>query len=84
MLKSLNSKNKKQNMPVLNTKEREECCRKCPIFKPADQTCNSRMWLNPNTDEVSVVQKAGYIRGCGCKMPFKWRNMGTHCIAGKW
>ena len=70
-------------MPVLSTNQREQVCKSCPIFKPTDQTCNSKLWINPDNDEVSVTAKAGFVRGCGCKMPFKWKNLSSHCIAGK-
>lgn len=71
-------------MPVLSTNQREQVCKSCPIFKPTDQTCNSKLWINPDTDEVSVTAKAGFIRGCGCHVLIKMRNYNAHCIAGKW
>lgn len=71
-------------MQGLNTDEREKICRKCPIFNPTEETCNSKLWLNPDTGSVSTVAKSGYIRGCGCKLKFKWVNIHNHCIAGKW
>ena len=71
-------------MQGLNIDEREQICRKCPIFNPTDVTCNSRLWIDPDTDEVSTTQKSGYIRGCGCILKFKWVNLSNHCIAGKW
>ena len=71
-------------MQELNTDERMEICKKCPIFKPSNKTCNSNLYLNPDTDEVSTTAKIGYIRGCGCNLSFKTRNRNNHCIAGKW
>ena len=68
-------------MQKLNT---ESICRKCPIFNPNNVTCNPNLWINPDTDDVSTYPKAGYIRGCGCKLKFKWANKSNHCIAGKW
>ena len=59
-------------------------CKKCPIFSPNDERCNSRLWLNPNTNEVSTISKPGFIRGCGCILSVKIKNKLNHCIAGKW
>lgn len=71
-------------MQESNIDNREEICRKCPIFNPNEITCNSKLWLNPDTNQVSTSAKSGYIRGCGCKLRFKWANIRNHCIAGKW
>ena len=51
--------------------DREEICRECPIFNPTNITCNPKLWLNPDTNDVSTHAKSGYIRGCGCKLKFK-------------
>ena len=67
-----------------NIKEREEICRSCPIFAKARGICNPNLWLNPNTNETSDRAKAGYIRGCGCSVFIKMKNLSNHCVAGKW
>ena len=64
--------------------ERKKICDKCPIYNPTEGTCNSRLWLNPNTNEVSTYNKTGFVRGCGCIVSVKMRNLLNHCIAGKW
>lgn len=83
MLNGLNQKNEIKNMKEYDT-ERLQICKRCPIFKPSDETCNSNLWINPNTDEISDTAKPNYIRGCGCKVMIKMRNKNSHCIAGKW
>jgi len=46
--------------------------------------CNPKLWLNPDTNEVSSFAKPGFIRGCGCHILIKMRNLNNHCVAGKW
>lgn len=69
-------------MKGLNTEERLEICNKCPIYK--NGRCNSSLWLNPDTNEISTRAKTGYIRGCNCIMKIKARGINNHCVAGKW
>ena len=72
-------------MKKYNTEERLAICYKCPIYNPQNGgRCNSNLWLNPETDEVSTHAKSGYIRGCNCIISIKARNSNNHCIAGKW
>lgn len=71
-------------MRELNIEKRKEICETCPIFKPSNKTCNPNLWINPDTDEVSTYSKTGFIRGCGCAVMIKMRNVSNHCIAGKW
>ena len=58
-------------------------CKKCPIYS-IDGRCNSKLWLNPDTNEVSTYQKVGFIRGCNCIIAIKAKNQSNHCVAGKW
>ena len=69
-------------MKEFSINERFEICRKCPIYN--NGKCNSNLWINPNTDEVSTYAKIGYVRGCGCIINVKAKNINNHCIAGKW
>lgn len=71
-------------MHVQNIDERRKICEECPIFNPTLGTCNPKLWINPDTDEVSTQAKAGYIRGCNCHVLLKLRNLNNHCVAGKW
>lgn len=67
------------------SKSRMQICRKCPIFsKKMGGICDSKLWINPNTDEISVSKQPGYIRGCGCRLNSKTRLPNAVCIADKW
>ena len=69
-------------MQELSTEERIEICEECPIFNKG--RCNSNLWINPKTDEVSTYAKIGFVRGCNCIIKIKARNKYNHCVAGKW
>ena len=77
-----NLKNKEKSMNVYSIEERLAICERCPLCTRG--RCNSNLWLNPKTDEVSTTAKIGYIRGCNCYVNIKARNMNNHCVAGKW
>lgn len=67
----------------MTPEEKLEICKKCPICDLENFRCNSKLLLNPETNDVSTTPKAGYIRGCGCDI--KRKVMGKkHCPAGKW
>ena len=64
---------------------RMEVCRKCPLFSNKfGGLCNSRLWLDPETNDISDVKQPGYISGCGCKLSFKTSVASEECPAGKW
>lgn len=46
--------------------------------------CNSKLWLNPDTGDISVHEKNGYKRGCGCRLLAKTKLKTAKCPAGKW
>ena len=71
-------------MRELNIEKRLEICKQCPIYSPINDTCNSKLWINPNNNLISTTQRAGYIRGCGCHIKYKVKNKASQCIAGKW
>ena len=71
-------------MHVQNIDERRKICQECPIFSSARAICNPKLWINPDTNEVSTSAKAGFIRGCNCHVLIKMRNLNAHCVAGKW
>ena len=62
--------------------ERMKICRECPIYH--NGRCNSNLWLNHDTNEVSTFAKPKFIRGCNCVISIKARNLINHCVAGKW
>ena len=63
-------------------KTRIKICERCPIYSRG--RCNSNLWINPDTNEVSTYARTGYIRGCNCLIAVKARNPNNHCVAGKW
>lgn len=69
-------------MNVSNIDDRLKICNKCPIF--TNGRCNSSLWIDPNTDEVSTYARPGFVRGCNCFINVKARNLHNHCVAGKW
>lgn len=64
--------------------ERLRICEVCPICDTDNWICNSRLYLNPETNEVSVSPKEGFIKGCGCAILYKYKNANKHCPAKKW
>ena len=66
-------------MQELSIEDRLKICNICPIYN--NGRCNSNLWLNPDTNEVSTYAKMGYIRGCNCYISVKARNPHNHCIA---
>lgn len=66
-------------------KIRQKICEACPIFSERHGgICNSNLWIDPKTDDISFVARDGYIRGCNCILRFKWNDPVGKCVAGKW
>ena len=63
--------------------ERTIICRKCPICDNVTEMCNADLYLNPETNDVSVYPKEGYIKGCGCHLKWKIANIKSKCLALK-
>ena len=60
-------------------------CKKCPIYSTKlGGICNDRLWLNPETNDISMKERDGYVRGCGCRLPAKTTLPDAKCVAGKW
>lgn len=60
-------------------------CKKCPIYSPRmGGICNSKLWINPETDDVSLEPLDGYVRGCGCRLQAKTTLPDANCVANKW
>lgn len=64
--------------------DRLSICKKCPICDTNKWICNSKLYLNPETNDVSVKPKTGYIKGCGCLLQVKTKNPNAKCPTGKW
>lgn len=60
--------------------ERMDICKRCPLFKKVTKSvhiCNPTMSIeNIATKEV--------IKGCGCILEAKTRNLESYCPASKW
>lgn len=66
-------------------KERLKICASCPLLSPKlGGICNNRLWMNPNTNEISIKPKDGYIKGCGCRIQAKTTLPNAKCPLGKW
>lgn len=60
-------------------------CKKCPLYlRLLGGMCNPKLWLNPETGEISKEKIDGYKRGCGCRILAKTTEMKESCPAGKW
>ena len=67
------------------SKNRLKICYRCPLYSnKLGGICNSRLWLNRNTGDVSVIMKSGYIKGCGCRLRSKTRLPNAKCPVDKW
>ena len=64
--------------------ERTQICKICPIYEASSNICNASLYLNPETNDVSLIKKEGYIKGCGCHLKWKIANIKSKCPAGKW
>lgn len=77
--------NEALNLNADISKPRLQICHTCPLFaKVLGGLCNSQLWLNPNTGDVSTEPKDGYKRGCGCRVNAKTRLTNAQCPLGKW
>ena len=67
------------------SEERLKICYKCPIYSSfLGGVCNDKLYLNPNTGDISTEERDGYIEGCGCRLPAKTTLIEEECPAGKW
>lgn len=67
--------------------ERKSICEKCPLYK-IDKLhgpiCDSNKYISRDGTNWSWFRKDGYVRGCGCHLNSKWRNVKNRCIIGLW
>lgn len=59
-------------------------CEHCGIYDTERKVCNGDLYINPDTNDVSIKKKDGYIKGCSCYIPRKVLNAKAKCPAGKW
>lgn len=62
--------------------ERIKICKQCRLFD--NYICNSKLYLNPSTNETSKKDKPFFYRGCGCLLTIKAKNEYAICPCGKW
>lgn len=63
---------------------RQRICNLCPIHLEEENICDAYSYVNPETMEKSKKPKEGFIKGCGCRLDFKIKNINSKCIAGLW
>lgn len=66
---------------------RIEICKKCKLFKKDNilgNICNSKLYLNPITEETSIHRQKGFNKGCGCVLKAKCRVRDAKCPNNKW
>lgn len=67
------------------SQERMKICKVCPLFlNSMGGMCNPRLYLNPQTGDVSTKYKDGYGKGCGCILTKKTKLPNGHCPNNKW
>lgn len=67
------------------SQERLKICKVCPLFlNSLGGLCNPKLYLNPNTGDVSTKYKDGYGKGCGCRLQAKTKLVNAHCPNDKW
>jgi hypothetical protein len=62
--------------------QRIAICHKCKLLKKDKifgEICNSTIYLNPTTNELSPIPKPGFQHGCGCVINSKTRILDTEC-----
>lgn len=67
--------------------QRIAICKKCKLHKIDrifGEVCNSTLYLNPTTNEMSPIPKPGFYHGCGCVLGSKCRVLDEQCPLGKW
>ena len=63
---------------------RLKICEHCGIYDLERKLCNGDLYINPETNDVSIKPKVGYVKGCSCYIPRKVLNAQAKCPAGKW
>ncbi len=69
------------------SKKRLKICKECKLLKQDPifgGVCNSKLYLNPMTDETSTHPKIGFRNGCGCVIKSKVKVLNVKCPLNKW
>lgn len=64
---------------------RMRICKTCPLYSNSlGGICNNKLWIDPETEDISFEKQPGYKRGCGCVLSFKTSVASEKCPIGKW
>jgi len=69
------------------SKQRLTICKSCPLYKIdhlLGAICNSKLYLNPDTNQTSTYPRQGYTNGCNCRLSAKSRLITAKCPLNKW
>lgn len=69
------------------SEERIKICKQCPLMYYSSTLgwiCNRNLYVNPDTNDVSLTKKDNYYRGCGCRIKAKTTLNNATCPAHKW
>lgn len=68
------------------SESRMAVCKKCLLYKStlAGPICNNKLWYDPETGDISMEYKSGYINGCGCRLLAKTTLPSAVCPINKW
>ena len=69
------------------SKQRVNICKSCPLYKidsVLGELCNSKLYLNLETNQISTYPRKGYYNGCGCRIQAKSRLISAKCPLNKW
>lgn len=65
---------------------RLKICSECPLLRDTafGPICDSKVWIDLETGDISYKRKAGYKNGCGCRLTAKTTLINAKCPIGKW
>lgn len=67
------------------SRNRLQICHRCLLYSSKfGGICNDKLYMNPNTGEISTEPKDGYKKGCSCRLKAKTRLANAKCPLGKW
>lgn len=67
------------------SENRLKICYSCPLYSSKlGGICNSNLWLNIDTEDISDIPKDGYKNGCGCRLRAKTKVPNEVCPLNKW
>lgn len=64
--------------------KRLEICKHCAIYQEATSQCSAQLYIDPKTNTAYTEAQENTIKGCGCYIPTKVKNIYNHCPAHKW